>query len=406
MKKIISIALIFSMILNIPAFADDISIIEQLGPAAIAESEKKELPAGTILHDSPIAGSIIDSNTANIISQVNIVGEGTNRLGVSPSAAAGMTLNPSGNLTNTNNPTNLITNPIQADLVNPYGTGNIPENNANTYLLPTALSLTNLVVKNTAAAKPTNINAPSYALINVTTNQIYDVKGQNEKYNPSGLANLMTAYVAASNMSMDATLTVNSSAVYNIEKDASIIALSNKDKITLKDAIAAMFVKGAVDAANVIAENVAASKSDFVNLMNTTAANMGLQNTHFTDPAGILAGNETTALEMAIIMAKVCERPELVELLSLSSYTLPAVSRREQLIIYNKNTQLTRDSGSFNSDVIASRMSFTSNSKYCIASLMNYNNNRIVAVVLKAEGSQFSDTRKLLEFAKVAANEQ
>ena len=51
-------------------------------------------------------------------------------------------------------------------------------------------------------------------------------------------------------------------------------------------------------------------------------------------------------------------------------------------------------------------MSFTSNSKYCIASLMNYNNNRIVAVVLKAEGSQFSDTRKLLEFAKVAANEQ
>ena len=395
--KVLILSLLFALIIGTSNYADDISDIEKYGPSLItAASEKKELPVGTIVYDSPLGLTTVNEATANRISQIAIVSPGSNeRIGVSPSSR---------NQTSAlNNPTNLITNPIKSDLTNPYGTGNTPNENAT--ILSTDISLTNLVVKNTTSEKPKNISAPSYAIINATTNQIYDMKDQTTKYNPAGLTNLMTAYIAVSNLSLDTKLKVNSTALYNIDKDASIIALSSKDSITLRDAIAAMFVKGAVDAANVIAENVAGNKASFVNFMNETATSMGLQNTHFTDPAGILENNESSALEMAIIMAKVCEKPELVELLSLSQYTFPKVERREELITYNKNSLLNRESGSYNVDVVASRMSFTTNSKHCISSLMNYNNQKIIAVVLKAEGSQFSDTKKLFEYAKVAIAE-
>ena len=395
LKKILVFSLLISLVMSIYAYADDISDIEKYGPSLVTAVEKKELPVGTVVYDTPLGLTAINESTANQISQINIVDPNTARqIGVSP--AAGNSSNP------LNNPTNLITNPIKADLTNPYGTGNVPSENA--YVFPTGLSLSNLIVKNLISEKP-KLSAPSYALINASTLQIYDMKDQGTKYNPSGLANLMTAYIAISTLGSDKVLKVNSTALYNIDKDASIIALANKDTITLRDAIAAMFVKGAVDAANVIAENVAGNKTAFVNLMNTTATSMGLQNTHFTDPAGISEGNETTALEMAILMAKVCEKPELVELLSYPQYHLPATSKRDKLIIYSKNSQLNKESANYNADVAASRMAFTSTAKHTIVSLMNHNNNKIIAVVLKAEGSQFSDTKKLLEYAKLAITE-
>ena len=266
------------------------------------------------------------------------------------------------------------------------------------------IHLANFTTKTINTAKVPETSAPTYALINANTRHIYAVKNQTVKYNPSGLTNLMTAYIASQYLRMDSLLKVNRTAVQGIDKDASIAALDVGDTITLKDALASMFVKGCVDSANVVAENVSNSIEEFVNLMNVTATSLGLTNTHFVDPSGI-GKNESTALDMAIIMAKVCENPELVKLLSLHEYELPAVKRREKLHLWSKNTQLNKDNSTYNADVAASRLAFTNASKWCISSMMSYYNNNIIAIVLRAEGSQFGDTKKLLEFGKIATTE-
>ena len=266
------------------------------------------------------------------------------------------------------------------------------------------INLSNFTTKTITSAKVQSTVAPTYALINANTRHIYAVKNQTEKYNPSGLTNLMTAYIATQYLPLDSVLTVRRTAVKGIPKDASIAALDVGDTITLKDALASMFVKGCIDSANVVAENVSNSIEDFVSLMNVTATSLGLTNTRFVDPSGI-GKNESTALEMAIIMAKVCENPELVKLLSLFEYELPPVKRRDKLHMYSKNTQLNEDGSSYNADISASRLAYTNNSKWCVSSMMSYYNNNVIAVVLKAEGSQFQDTKKLLEFGKIATTE-
>ena len=415
--KLIISTFAFMSIVAFTSFADTKTIyddaaggIAKYGPDSVIKADTEFVEnTNTVFHDTPVADTTVNSAQANLISQIVIVNQGDAAVAKTsadieqngPAANAYSLPSPSNNVqvSYANNFTNSTPFPLASPSTlfgnTPQNTNQVSNNN---------LTFSNLVEKNINATKPT-LSSPTYALINASTNQIYATKNQNDKYMSSGLANLMTAYIATDYLKMDSVLKVNATAVGGLDKDASIIALRAGDKITLKDAIVSMFVKGAVDAANVVAENVAGSKANFVTLMNTTAANLGLTNTKFVDPAGILDANETTALEMAVIMGKVCEKQELVDLLHITQYTLPATEKREKLIIYNRNTQLAKEAGTYNADITGSRMAYTSKSKFCIASMMNHNNNKIIAVILKAEGTQFGDTKKLMEFAKVASAE-
>ena len=389
LRKVYKIVIVMSFILllNANVFADDgpaITDTERFGPDLVNHGASiVEVPEGTVFHEAPAIGNTrIDNALAEQIKQIVVVGQGSNPF------EASSTFNNVGPGTGIAS----LPTPTTNDVANSAIT--------STTALPTGVNYSTMTTKNIITEKPKNINAPTYALINASTNQIYDTKNTTEKYDPSGLTNLMTAYIASQYLKMDQVLTVKATAVGGLDKDASIIALRAGDKILVKDALVSMMVKGAVDAANVIAESVAGSKAAFVELMNTTATSLGLQNTKFVDPAGISEGNESTAIEMAIIMAKVCEVPELTEYMGITQYTLPATEKREKLIIYNRNTQLTKEAGTYNADVAASRLAHTSKAKFCIASMMNQNNNKVIAVILKAEGTQFSDTKKLFEFAK------
>ena len=262
-----------------------------------------------------------------------------------------------------------------------------------------------LTVKSVNGSAP-ECGAPAYILINATTRHIYASKDMDKRFEPAGLANLMTAYLASLSFSLDYNLPVTNTAVKGVDKDAAIAALNNGDTITVRDAITSMFVKGCVDSANVIAENVSGTIPDFVKLMNSTAKSLGLENTYFENPSGITCeAQQSSAKDMAIIMGKVCENEDLVNLLGITQYTLPKAKARDTLTLFTKNTQMIKTSSVYNKDVVCSRLGYNSKAKYCIASMMNYNGDTVIAIALKANGSQFSDTKKLLDFGKIACEQ-
>lgn len=335
------------------------------------------------------AGSKIDSDTAKLISQIvvqpnNITNNETTYVAskvISPTApSASITyVMPDNNIA----PESQVAPVTQAQV--PYAT---------------------LFSEKLTKSKVPNISAPAYIVVNATSKHIYAYKDKDKQYEPAGLANLMTAYLATQFFDLDKVLTVKKSAVTGVDKDASIAALNAGDKITLYDALASMFVKGCVDSANVVAENVAGSIDEFVNLMNDTARSLGLTNTIFKNPSGINDESQLVSpLDMAIIMSKVCENKELVDLLSLTEHTLPKALWRDKLTLYTKNSQLVEGNSTYNPDLVCSRLGYNEKARYCVASMINHKGNNIVIILLKANGSQFSDTRKLVEVAKIACEE-
>lgn len=258
---------------------------------------------------------------------------------------------------------------------------------------------------NLTTAKP-KVSAPSAIVVNATTKEIYYFKDPFTGYVPAGLANLMTAYLLLQNKQLTDVLTVSARAVNNLEEGATTAGLRAGDTITVSDAIVAMFIKSCCDVSNCVAENVGGSIENFVAMMNQTAKAMGCVSTNFTNPSGLNNdAQKISSYDMAILLDKVSENPSLAYLMTLSAYTLPATAHRGPLLLTTKNSLMTQGSSRYYNGIAGSRMGYTSKALYTMASYTVYNGQKLIAVVMKANGTQFSDTTKMLDFAKKASTE-
>ena len=275
------------------------------------------------------------------------------------------------------------------------GTGVVNANQAISYTLNDSFS----------AAKP-SISAPTAILVNATNRQIYFHKNGLTLQAPASLVNLVTAYLLINSKGLEDKLVVSARAVNNLESGASTAGLRAGDSISVKDAIGAMFTKSCCDVANAVAENVSGSIENFVTLMNQTVKSFGCNNTNIVNPTGLNNDSQvTTVLDMAIIMDKVTSNAQLAQFLTLTKYTLPATAHRKALTLYSKNTIIADGSSNHYPGVVASRLGYTSKALYTIASVFVYNNVKFIGVVLHANGTQFSDTKKLFNYAKTIFSE-
>ena len=279
---------------------------------------------------------------------------------------------------------------------------------------PANTAATNAVLSDTIVYRPNDyiqaikpsISAPAAIVLNATTRQIYYAKGGLDKYEPASLANLVTAAILIANRKLDDVLKVSQAAVSNLEYGATTAGLKAGDTITVRDALGALFVGSCCDVANVVAENLAGSTGNFVNVMNQTAKSWGCVSTNFTNPTGLNNRSQlTTTYDMAVIMDKVTASPELKIMLTQEKYVLPATAHRKALTLSTKNRILVKGDTNYYDGISASRMGYTSRALYTIASELDYNGQRFLAIVFKANMSQWTDTKKLLNFAKVASLE-
>ena len=254
------------------------------------------------------------------------------------------------------------------------------------------------------AVKP-SIAAPGALVVNATTRQIYFSRGGLNPFHPAALTTLVTASLLLSYKRLDDVLAVSPTAVTGLESGASTAGLRAGDVITVRDALGAMFVRSCCDVANVVAENVAGSVPNFVALMNQTVKNWGCVATNFTNPTGLNNDAQiTNTYDAAIIMDKVSSDPTLKLMLQQSAYTLPATAHRAAKALTTTNQLLIHGNKNYYAG-ITSKMGYTSKAKYTVASEIDYNGQRLIAVVLQANGTQFTDTTKLLNYAKVASLE-
>ena len=258
---------------------------------------------------------------------------------------------------------------------------------------------------NIQAAKP-SIDAPAALVVNATTRQIYFSKGGFSTYQPASLANLVTAAILVANRSLEDEITITQTSVSALESGATTAGLKAGDKIKVRDALGALFVGSCCDVANAVAENIAGSISGFVNIMNQTVKSWGCVGTNFTNPSGLNNNSQlTTTYDMAIIMDKATANPALKIMLQQEAYVLPATASRSAKSLFTRNKLLCKTDKNYYNGISASRMGYTSKALYTIVSEVDYNGYRIIAVVLRANNTQWTDTKKLLNYAKIASLE-
>lgn len=174
---------------------------------------------------------------------------------------------------------------------------------------------------------PPAVNARSWVLVDATSNQVLASGNPDERVEPASLTKLMTAYLVfealqTKKITMDQTV-MPSEAVRRVRNDESRMFIEANKPVTVHDLVYGMIVQSGNDAAIALAELVGGSESQFVTMMNTEAARLGMKGTHFADVNGMPDPQHyTTAGDLARLSTRLIrDFPDYYSIFSVKEFT-------------------------------------------------------------------------------------
>lgn len=157
------------------------------------------------------------------------------------------------------------------------------------------------------------VSCEAFIILDADSGQVILEKNADERLCPASITKIMTLGLALrkANGDWSGQLTVSDEAVYSlVGTDSSHIALQPGEVVNLEDILYATQLASANDGANVLACYIGGSIEGGVEEMNRQAQALGLENTHFTNPHGLMdSGHYTSARDMAAITRWALEQP-------------------------------------------------------------------------------------------------
>jgi D-alanyl-D-alanine carboxypeptidase len=221
-------------------------------------------------------------------------------------------------------------------------------------------------------------------IMDAATGEVVYAANPDARHYPASLTKVMTLFVAfdtlkAGRISMDSVIKVSARAA---RQPASRLGLEAGDRIKLRDAVLALIVKSANDAASALGEHLGGSERKFAAMMNAKAAAIGLDHTSFRNASGLPNRQQlTTARDFAkLVRALQRQHPEYYKLFSTRSFTFR--SRKHD----NHNRLLDRYEGA---DGV--KTGYIRASGFNLAASAKRAGHRLIGVVMGASSPQARD---------------
>lgn len=248
------------------------------------------------------------------------------------------------------------------------------------------------------------ITAEAAFLINPSTNTVLYEKNADKRMYPASTTKIMTAYLALIKLDLSKELTASATAV-DIDRDGSNMGLSQGEVLTGKQLLESLMIHSANDAANVLAEAAAGSISGFVDLMNATALELGMKNTHFANPHGYHDENHyTTARDMAILAKKAMENETFAQMSAMTSLVIPPTNKYKTDRIFRTRNSLINPYSDISLQyrfATGIKTGHTSDAGYCFVGSAVRNELDLISVVFNCPNfnQSFKDTKAMFEYA-------
>lgn len=278
------------------------------------------------------------------------------------------------------------------------------------------------ILSSLAAAAPEGapvLDAQSAILMDAESGQILYQLNAAEAKPPASMSKMMTEYLVSraikqGKLKWDDVVSVGKNASKQI---GSRIFLAEGDKHTIKELYIAMAVGSANDATTQLAETVAGSEEKFAQLMNDTAIELGMKESHFINSTGldradmpeefrpsvegetVMSARDSATLAYHILK----EEPEFLETASIQKYKF---RERDEKPIDNWNWMLGSNKDNPNlrkfayEGVDGLKTGHTSSAGNCFTGTALRDGTRLIAVVMGVPGSS-TDGKRFLETAKL-----
>ena len=241
-------------------------------------------------------------------------------------------------------------------------------------------------------------NAPeldlkSYILIEPNTNTVIAEFNSSDLIEPASMTKVMTGYVVSDQIKNE-LISLNdqvliSEKAWKMEGSKMFIEVGKK--VSILDLLKGIIIQSGNDASVAIAEYVGGTEDGFVDLMNSYAGALGMNDTNYINSTGLPAeGHLTSARDLATLTAKFINNfPDEYALYKEKQYTFNNIKQ------LNRNKLLWRDESS---DGV--KTGHTSTAGYCLIGSAERGNMRLITVVAgsDSDNDRFLSTQRLLEY--------
>lgn len=247
-----------------------------------------------------------------------------------------------------------------------------------------------------------DLETPSAILVEASTGTVLFEKNPDEMRSPASITKIMTLLLTFEALEKGRIKLGDevSTSAYAKSMGGSQVFLEEGEIQTVDTLIKCIAVASGNDASVAMAEYVAGSENEFVNMMNEKAAELGMANTHFVDCCGLSSdsAHHTTARDVAIMSRELITKypqvydytkiwmEDIIHVTSQGSKTFTLSSTNKLLKQYQWTTGLKTGS--------------TDAAKYCFSATASKDGIDLIAVVMGAPDFKirFDEARHMLEY--------
>lgn len=238
-----------------------------------------------------------------------------------------------------------------------------------------------------------DIRAEAAIIYNPENGQVLWESNSTDKRSIASITKVMTAAAFLENEpDLNQEIVVQRSDV----RAASTTYLRAGYKVTTGDLLHLLLIASDNAAARALARVSPHGSEGFIDRMNEKAIELGLENTSYADPSGLLADNVSSAYDMAKLITFVSGDERIAAIMRKQEHSIPM--GRRTITVHSTNQLVMRG----DVDVLGGKTGFISKAGYCLATLLRLPQGgpQVAVVVLgaKSNAGRFWETRHLFNW--------
>jgi len=253
------------------------------------------------------------------------------------------------------------------------------------------------------------IEAGAAILVDADYGQVLYEQNAHAPMYPASITKIMTTLltleaVDRGELSLEQVVTASQNLHTGIGEGASTADIRAGEQMRVIDLLYSAMLPSANEACNILAEAVCGSIPVFVERMNQRAAELGMEDTHFSNTHGYHDNNHyTSAYDISLMCIEAMKHETFRTLAGARSYSLPATNEHEQRTVHSTNGLITNwrtPTEYLYQYATGIKTGSTDEAGYCLASSAVRNGRFLIAVVLNAENPTVDGQRRRLQFSE------
>jgi D-alanyl-D-alanine endopeptidase (penicillin-binding protein 7) len=226
---------------------------------------------------------------------------------------------------------------------------------------------------------PLDLNSSVALVVDQDTGEVLFSKNESAVLPIASLTKLMTGLVIAdANLPMDEMITITQDDVDTYKGSRSRLAVGST--LSRGELMHLSLMSSENRAAHALGRTYPGGMQEFVRLMNHKARELGMKDTRYVEPTGLLSWNQSSARDLALLVSVAYERPILRELSTSPSHQLDLGQRTLQ---YNNSNRLIR-SAEWDSGL--QKTGYISEAGRCLVMQAKISGRKLIMVFLDSTG--------------------